>query len=86
MVQPIRARGSSLRSGMLLGVLLVGTAMFVIGPQRLVEPAMAQIPDSGLQRKQILAEARRANQLLGEIKQLLTTIAREEADKKKGGR
>lgn len=72
----IRARGSSTSIGMLL-VLVVCTAMFVIGPLRLVEPALAQIPDSGLQRKQLLDEARRTNQLLSEIKQQLTTIARD---------
>ena len=42
-----------------------------IGPTRLIERAEAQIPDAGLQRKQLLDEARLTNLLLGEIKQIL---------------
>ena len=42
-----------------------------VGPDSLVEPARAQIPDSGLQRKQLLDETRRTNQLLSEIVQIL---------------
>jgi hypothetical protein len=37
----------------------------------LLQRAEAQIPDAGLQRKQLLDEMQRANQLLGEIKALL---------------
>lgn len=44
-----------------------------IGPVTLVEPANAQIPDSGLTRKLQLEEARRTNRLLEEIKQILDT-------------
>lgn len=41
------------------------------GPAPLLEAARAQIPDSGLQRQQLLDETRRTNRLLTEIKQLL---------------
>lgn len=75
MDQHIRVRRSTIRIGTLL-LLVVCTVMVLIGPLRLVEPALAQIPDSGLQRKQLLDEARRTNQLLSEIKQQLTIIAR----------
>ncbi len=44
-----------------------------LGPVELVKPAQAQIPDSALQRKLLLEEARRTNQLLSEIKQILTS-------------
>ena len=54
--------------GALLTVLRVWT-----GPVPLIEPASAQIPDSGLQRQQLLDETRRTNQLLQEIKQILNT-------------
>jgi hypothetical protein len=40
-------------------------------PPRWAEPALAQIPDSGLQRKEMLDEARRTNELLSDIKRLL---------------
>ena len=52
--------------GLLITVIRVWT-----GPVPLIEQASAQIPDSGLQRKQLLAETRRTNQLLEEIKQIL---------------
>lgn len=42
-----------------------------IGADGLLEPARAQIPDSGLQRKLLLEEARRTNQLLAEIAKTL---------------
>lgn len=42
-----------------------------VGPATFVEPARAQIPDSGMQRKLLLEEARQTNRLLAEIKQLL---------------
>ncbi len=42
-----------------------------LGPFPLLERAEAQIPDAGLQRKQILDEARRSNELLSDIKRIL---------------
>jgi len=43
------------------------------GPITFLERAEAQIPDSGLQRKQQLDEIRHTNELLSEIKQILLT-------------
>ncbi len=42
-----------------------------VGPMTIVKEAHAQIPDAGLQRKQLLEETRRTNELLTEIRQLL---------------
>ena len=44
-----------------------------IGPFPLLERAEAQIPDAGLQRKQLMDEARRTNELLSDIKRILET-------------
>ena len=44
-----------------------------LGPFPLLERAEAQIPDSGLQRKQLLDEAKRTNELLSDIKRILET-------------
>ena len=55
-----------------IGLFVLLTAIRVwTGSSSVLEPALAQIPDPGLQRKQLLDEARRTNQLLTEIKQLL---------------
>ena len=55
-----------------LGILVLGTCLRVwLGPTTVISPAQAQIPDSGMQRKLLLEETRRTNQLLKEIKQLL---------------
>ena len=54
--------------------LLVATSLRVwLGPLTLTATAQAQIPDSGLQLKQIIDEVRRTNALLVEIKQLLVS-------------
>lgn len=42
-----------------------------LGPISILPEAYGQIPDAGLQRKQILEEAMRTNQLLTEIKSIL---------------
>jgi hypothetical protein len=42
-----------------------------LGPFPLLERAEAQIPDAGLQRKQILEEAKHTNELLSDIKRIL---------------
>jgi len=42
-----------------------------LGPTPILESAYGQIPDAGLQRKQILDEARLTNQLLSDIKGIL---------------
>ena len=57
-----------------IGLFALLTAIRVwTGPVPLIEPASAQIPDSGLQRQQLLDETRRTNQLLQEIKQILNS-------------
>ncbi len=57
-----------------IGLFLLLTCIRVwVGPEPIVEPAQAQIPDSGLQCKLLLEEARRTNQLLSDIKRLLKT-------------
>ncbi len=61
-----------LRIGISLFVLLTCIRVWV-GPVAVLERAQAQIPDSGMQRKLLLDEARRTNQLLTEIRQLLKT-------------
>lgn len=42
------------------------------GPGQWEPTAQAQIPDAGLQRKQAIEEARRTNQLLSEIREILS--------------
>lgn len=42
-----------------------------VGPFPILREARAQIPDSGLQRKLLLEEAQRTNQLLSDIKRIL---------------
>ena len=42
-----------------------------IGPESILNEAEAQLPDSALQRKQILEENRKTNHLLTEIKKIL---------------
>ena len=44
-----------------------------LGPFPLLERAEAQIPDAGLQRKQLIDESRRTNELLSDIKRILET-------------
>ena len=54
------------------GLLLLATCLRVwMGPFPVLQTAYGQIPDAGLQRKLILEEAVRTNQLLTEIKFLL---------------
>lgn len=62
-----------MRSGVLTTLLFLTCLKIWIGPTPILSPAQAQIPDSGMQRKQLLVEARRTNQLLVEIKQFLAT-------------
>lgn len=55
-----------------IGLFVLATCLWVwVGPGTILEPARAQIPDSGMQRKLLLEEARQTNLLLTEIKQLL---------------
>ncbi|RME40920.1 MAG: hypothetical protein D6788_02350 [Planctomycetota bacterium] len=66
----VRDAGSWVRRALVLFVLLTCLRVW-LGPLPDPPQARAQIPDSGLQRKQILEEARRSNKLLAEIKDLL---------------
>ena len=57
---------------LLIGGFLALTCLRVwTGPQPLLPRAEAQIPDGGAQRKQLIDEVRRANDLLTQIKDLL---------------
>ncbi|HEY3244689.1 MAG TPA: hypothetical protein VGM03_15215 [Phycisphaerae bacterium] len=57
-----------------LTVLIIATCLRVwLGPANLESIAQAQIPDAGLQRKQLLEEAQRTNQILSDILSLLQT-------------
>ena len=44
-----------------------------LGPFPLLERAEAQIPDAGLQHKQLIEHAQRTNELLSDIKRILET-------------
>ena len=44
-----------------------------LGPFPLLERAEAQIPDAGLQRKQLVEAAQHTNELLSDIKRILET-------------
>ena len=59
-----------LRGFLLLFVSLTCVRVW-IGPTTVIKAAQAQIPDAGLQRKQMLEETRRTNELLTQIVQLL---------------
>ena len=57
-----------------IAVVVLATCLRVwFGPLPFVETAQAQIPDSGLQRKLLLEEAKQSTQLLRDIKQILTS-------------
>lgn len=56
----------------LLGAFVLLTCVRVwTGSQPILPRATAQIPDSGAQRKLLIDEVRRSNELLSQIKQLL---------------
>ena len=57
-----------------LTILVVLTCLRVwVWPIPELPGAKAQIPDSGMQRKLLVDEVKRTNQLLGDIKQILTS-------------
>jgi hypothetical protein len=60
-------RGTRLLLATLTGLLGVIAVELWAGRPDLVPAASAQIPDTGLQRQQIVEEARRTNQLLEQI-------------------
>lgn len=55
-----------------IGLLILITCLRVwAGPTPILQEAWGQLPDSAAQRKRLLEETRRTNQLLEEIKKLL---------------
>lgn len=74
----------------LLGFFLLATCVRVwLGPADLLPRAEAQIPDSGLQRKQLIDEVAHTNQLLEEIIHVLKSgtikVSLASTDKPKSG-
>lgn len=58
----------------IVGILILATVIRVwVPPEPLLPIAQAQIPDSGQQRFQLIDEARRTNQLLAQLVQVLQT-------------
>lgn len=56
---------------LVVGFVLLTCLRVWTGPLPILERAYGQLPDAGLQRKQILDEAKLTNQLLADIKQTL---------------
>ena len=56
-----------------MGLLFAIAARLWLGPVDLIDRTYAQIPDSGMQRKLLLDESKRTNQLLSEIAGVLRT-------------
>ena len=73
MIHSSQHRNWSLPRMALLLFVLLSCLRAWLGPTSLVEPVQAQIPDAGRQRKTMVDEIRRTNQLLEEIKQILSS-------------
>ena len=58
---------------LIAGVLAATCARVWLGPGEVLPRALAQIPDSGLQRRKTLEEIRQTNQLLEQIHHTLQT-------------
>lgn len=58
---------------LVLGFVLLTCIRVWTGPLPMLGTAYGQIPDAGLQRNQLLHEAKLSNQLLADIKQTLAT-------------
>jgi len=71
MIRPAPRNAWFTARGILFALVAASCLRAWIGPVSIETTAQAQIPDSGLQRKQQLEEARLTNQLLSEIKVLL---------------
>ena len=73
---------------LIAGFLAATCARVWLGPGATLPQALAQIPDSGLQRKKMLDEIQRTNQLLEQIHRTLRTqtikVRLEGTDKTKG--
>ena len=73
MIRPFQHQESpGLRAAIAFFVLITCVRVWV-GPIQFLDRAHGQLPDPGLQRKAALTEAKRTNQLLAEIKQVLET-------------
>jgi len=57
---------------LVVGFVLLSCLRAWIGTAPQSDVALAQIPDSGLQRKLLIEESKRTNQLLTEIRQILS--------------
>lgn len=55
-----------------VGFVLLTCLRVWTGPLPMLESAYGQIPDAGMQRKQLLDEAKKSNELLTDIRQALT--------------
>ncbi|UCE62262.1 MAG: hypothetical protein JSU63_11220 [Phycisphaerales bacterium] len=73
MSSPYRTSGSHLARLVLAAFVLISCLRVWLGPTQIVPSAEAQIPDSAMQRRLLVEEAKRTNQLLSEIKQILTS-------------
>ena len=71
MTRSEKTRKPSLGRWTLSAFVLLTCLRVWIGPTPVVQSAYAQIPDSGLQRKQTIEEIKRTNALLSEIRNLL---------------
>lgn len=67
-----------------VSAMLAGAVGFVVLAGRLEAPrdAVAQVPDAGSQRMQMIRELEASNRKLGEIAQLLREIRDQRADKR----
>ncbi len=63
--------GSRWIHGLLMAFVFLTCVRVWLGPLPVLQTAYGQIPDAGLQRKQLLDEAKLSNQLLSDIKRLL---------------
>lgn len=73
MVSAYQHQGSRLLRTFWIGIVALTCLRVWLGPEQTAPAAMAQIPDSGLQRKHIVDELRQVNRTLQEIQQTLKT-------------
>ena len=73
MIRSSQHRNWSLPRVALLLFVLLSCLRAWLGPMSFMDPVQAQIPDAGTQRKELVDEVRRTNQLLQEIKQILSS-------------
>ncbi len=71
MIRPSQYQESPWLRGAIAFFVLITCVRVWVGPIQFLDRAHGQLPDPGLQRKLVLEEAKRTNQLLSEIKQVL---------------